>query len=458
MESKTNLKCNSLKASAKDSWGVLAFVFGIVFVQGVVYVTKVGNLYVDIVYPFAVVVLCLNLILRPKLTLRSIESCFYKGMLPFLLAIALSMFLAIESTMTHVGVQISSCINGIIVLLFSLAVYFAVISMRDHLRQLLWGLFAGLLANIAVSFLQYAAFQSGTAFTLYDMFPQPAFYISVQWGFADAWVQNIKYLVYSYRAQGMYLEVSYFVGAATIVFVLAMGGLKVNGTAKGIALAMLLFLFAISNTGNFILFVGFVLISYLVLRRRRGGGLRFSSIRRSRAEWLVLLFAIVAIAAACLYALANIDEALKVIDFDNLVKGLSGGLESSNITNADNQERFQYMQNAISEFARFPWGGGYNMAPTLIAHDYGTNTSFSYPLTLLIELGPLGLIAYLYFLFSMVARLFSKGSDSSNLGQCIAVALTALFAFQTGNGIGLTTLAWCVFALGSIEIAKRGDL
>lgn len=98
------------------------------------------------------------------------------------------------------------------------------------------------------------------------------------------------------------------------------------------------------------------------------------------------------------------------------------------------------------------------MAPTLIAHDYGTNTSFSYPLTLLIELGPLGLIAYLYFLFSMVARLFSKGSDSSNLGQCIAVALTALFAFQTGNGIGLTTLAWCVFALGSIEIAKRGDL
>lgn len=441
-----------------DTWGMLAFLFGLAFVQGIFYVAKVGNLYVDVIYPVSIVVLCLNFALRPKKTMDSLESCFYRGLIPFLIIVTLSVFLAIGSTMTHVGVQISSCVNGLVVLLFSLIIYGAVIAMRDRMQQFVWGLFFGLLMNIVISFIQYMAFQSGTAFTLYDLFPQPAFYISVPWGAGSAWAQNIEYLVYSFRAQGLYLEVSYFVGAATIVFILAMGEIKENGIVKGLALSALLFLFVISNTGNISLFVAFVLLTYIVVRSHRGETSSFFSKRRSSKEWLALLLVVVALAEVCLYAIANNDEVLKALDFDNLVKGLFGGLESSDITSSDNQQRFQYMQNAFEEFVCYPWGGGYNMAPTLTFCDYGTNATFSYILTLLVELGPLGLVAYVYLVLGMAVRLFKQRKNGSLFGVCVAVALVALLAFQTGNGIGLTPLAWCVFALASIEIAERkGD-
>lgn len=454
---KPNLK-SGLHSEGRDFWSIIAFLFGLVFVQGIAYVAKVGNLYVDIIYPISIVVLCLNFALRPKNTLRSLEACFYRGLAPFLTVVMLSVFLAIGSTITHVGVQISPCVNGLIVLLFSLVIYCAVISIRDRLAQFIWGLFFGLLINIVISFIQYVAFQSGTAFTLYDIFPQPAFYISVPWGAGGAWAQNVEYLVYSFRAQGLYLEVSYFVGAATIVFIFAMGKIKENGIVKGLAILALLFLFAISNTGNLILFIAFVLLAYAVSRSRQGERPGFISKKRSSREWLVLLFLAAFFTGACLYAISNIEEVFKALDFNNLVEGLFGGLASSDITSSDNQQRFQYMQNAFWEFVRYPWGGGYNMAPTLTFCDYGTNTTFSYILTLLVELGPLGLVAYIYLVLGMALRLLKKKSSISSFSGCVAVALIALLAFQVGNGIGLTPLAWCVFAIASIEIAAmKGD-
>ena len=458
MINESTIKRRPDKADGWDCWGVLAFVFGLVFVQGIIYVTKVGNLYVDIVYPLAVFVLCINLVLRPTSTIRSIELCFHRGMLPFLVVVVLSVFLAMGSTLTHIGVDITSCVNGFVVLLFSLAIYFAVISLRDRVHQFISAIFVGLLVNIAISIAQYVAFQSGTAFTLYDLFPQPAFYISVPWGSGGAWAQNIQYLVYSYRAQGLWLEVSYFVGAATVVFILAMGCLRLSGTFKAAVFVTLLFLFAMSNTGNLVLYVAFVFVAYLLLRLGRGRTLGFASKRRSSAEWLAVLCVLAVLVGIFVYALSNTDDLLRTLDLENLLKGLAGGLESSNITSADNQQRFQYMQNALSEFFRYPWGGGYNMAPSLTFYDYGTNTTFSYALTLLVELGPIGLVAYGYFVFSMVVRLFGDSLSCSLSGVSIAVALVAYLAFQIGNGVGLTPLAWCLFALGSIEIANRkGD-
>lgn len=449
---------SKFKRSVKwDSWGALAFVFGLVFVQGIVYVTKVGNLYVDVVYPFAVIVLSLNFAFRPRITLQSIESCFYKGMTPFLSVVVLSVFLAVGSSITHVGVHISSCVNGLVVLLFSLIIYFAVISLRDRMRFLVRGLFFGLLVNILVSFFQYAAFQSGTAFTLYDYFPQPAFYISVPWGAGSAWAQNLRYLVYSFRAQGLYLEVSYFVGAATMIYVVSMGFLDMSGTAKAVVFLLLLFLFAMSNTGNLVLFIGFTLLTHFLLSASHDKTTSFLTNKRSSAEWIVQLVVIAVLVGLCIYALSNIDDVTSALDVDNLVKGLQGGIESSDISNSDNRERFLFMQNGLSEFMRYPWGGGYNMAPTLTFYDFGTNATFSYVLTLLVEMGPIGLIAYGYLVLSMVLRLLVNDGRLIGSKACVAVALIALLVFQTGNGIGLTPIAWVIFALASIEIVSGKD-
>lgn len=436
-------------------WSIVAFVFGFSFLQGIVYVAKVGNLYVDAVYPVAVMALAAKLIFDPKRTVGKLEVCFCRRMLPFLLVIALSGVLAFISCVTHQGVQISSYLNGLVVLTVSLCVYFAVIAYCDQIKYIVRGLWVGLLVNIVISFMQYAAFQAGTAFTFYDIFPQPAFYISVPWGAGGAWAENIKYLVYSFRAQGLYLEVSYFVGAATIVYIAVSSFIQINGTLRVIALVALLFLFGMSGTGNLILFVGFVIAAYVVRLSFDGGRVGLLERKRSGIEWMLTLLLL----GGCLvFALLSITDAETIrgaVDFDVFSKGWSDGIASSNLSDADNSERLAYMLNAVAEFTRYPWGGGYNMAPTLTFADYGTNTTFSYVLTLLVELGPFGLVAYLYFIGSMVVGLAGRRGPRRADAAVLSVAVLALFAFQVANGIGLTPLAWCVFALASIELYDK---
>lgn len=435
-----------------EPWNIVAFVLGLSLLQGIVYVAKVGNLYVDAAYLVAMAALAVKLIFDPKRTVGKLEVYFCRRMLPFLLMIALSGILAFVSCVTHQGVQISSYLNGLVVLMVSLCVYFAVIAYRDQLKYIVRGLWVGLLVNIAVSFVQYAAFQAGTAFTLYDAFPQPAFYISVPWGAGGAWAENIKYLIYSFRAQGLYLEVSYFVAAATIVYIAVPSFIKTNGTFRVIVLVALLFLFGMSGTGNLILFVGFVIAAY-VIRLSFGGGIgRLLEKKRSRVEWMLILLLLVSCLAAMCLAITDTNTVLGAIDFGVFSKGWTDGIASSNLSDADNSERLSYMLNAVAEFARYPWGGGYNMAPALTFSDYGTNTTFSYALTLLVELGPLGLVAYLYLIGSLVVGLAEHKAARRADRAALSISVLALFAFQVANGSGLTPLAWCVFALASIEL------
>lgn len=436
-------------------WNIIAFVLGLSFLQGIAYVTKVGNLYVDAVYPMAVLALAAKLIFDPKHTIGKLESCFCRRMLPFLLVIALSGVLALVSCVTHQGVQISSYLNGLVVLAVSLCVYFAVIAYHSQIKYIALGLWIGLLVNIVVSFMQYAAFQAGTAFTLYGLFPQPAFYISVPWGAGGAWAENIKYLVYSFRAQGLYLEVSYFVGAATIVYIAAPSFIKTNGTFRAIVLAALLFLFGMSGTGNLVLFIGFIMVACAIHLNSSGGLRGVFERRRTRIEWMLMLLLLIGCLMVVLLFVSNADAFFDVMDFDVFSKGWADGIASSNLSDADNSQRLTYMLNAVAEFARYPWGGGYNMAPALTFADYGTNTTFSYALTLLVELGPIGLATYLYFIGSLVVSLAERRSSRHSDGAALSVAVLALFAFQVANGIGLTPLAWCVFALASIELYDK---
>lgn len=433
-------------------WSIFAFVLGFSFLQGIAYVAKVGNLYVDVVYPVAVVALAAKLIFNPKHTVSKLEACFCRWMLPFLLVIALSGALALVSCVTHQGVQVNSYLNGLVVLAVSLCIYFAVIAYHDQIEFIVRGLWAGLLVNIVVSFIQYAAFQAGTAFTLYEFFPQPAFYISVPWEAGGAWAENIKYLVYSFRAQGLYLEVSYFVGAATIVYIVVPSFIKTNGTFRAMVLVALLFLFGMSGTGNLVLFIGFIMVASIIRLNFSGGMRELLEKKRSRIEWMLMLLLLIGCLLTAFLFFYNADAILNTADFDVFSKGWADGIASSNLSDADNSERLTYMLNAAAEYARYPWGGGYNMAPALTFADYGTNTTFSYALTLLVELGPIGLATYLYFIGSLVVSLTEHKDSRRADGTALSVAVLALFAFQVANGIGLTPLAWCVFALASIKL------
>lgn len=448
MRSNVTTRLGNLKF---DLFSLIAFVLGLSFLQGIVYITKVGNLYVDIAYLVGALAFVIRVISDPRGTVEKLEQYFFRGLSPFLILIVVSGFLVLLSCVNHPGVQVNPYFNGLVVLAASLCIYFAVIAYSEYSKFIAWGLWIGLLINIVVSFMQYATFQSGTAFTFYNVFPQPAFYISVPWGAASPWAENVKYLVYTFRAQGLYLEVSYFVGAATIVFLAATSLIDINGTLKIVVFVALLFLFGMSSTGNLVLFIGFIFLACLIRMGAYDRSKGFCMRRRSGVEWLIILSLLMCAFTILIISFSDINGFLNSINFDVLSKGWTEGMASSNLSASDNQIRLEYMLNALSEFSRYPWGGGYNMAPALTFADYGTYATFSYVLTLLVELGPLGLIAYVYFIGGLIA-----GLQTTNVGRQadrvrLSIAVLALFAFQVANGTGLSPLAWCIFGLASIE-------
>lgn len=441
----------------KSCWHFAALLLGLCFAQGIFYVGKVGNLYVDILYPVALAILLLRAAFYPAETERNIIDCFDRGILPFLIVIVLSFVLVVITTSTHTGLQINPYVNGLVVLGASVVAYLAVLSLKSFVEYILKGLWVGLLVSVAVSIAQYIAFQNGGAFTFYGLFPQPAFYISIPWGASSLWASNVEYLVYSYRAQGLYLECSYFVAAATMIYVLMSGSRERNSVIRVLVLFVLLVLFAMSATGNIALFIFFVVLVYIL---RHVAGIRDVGVFRKRRrplELFTIIFIVFLAAAFVVYAFLG-DKGLNVfVDVDTISEGLAKGFESTDIAGGDNEGRYLCMSNAVAEFLSSPWGVGYNMAPSVLEADYGTNTTFSYFLTLLVELGIPGLVAYGYFVIRIIVNLLGCCSCQKAYRIGLAVGIMALAGFQIGNGSGLIPMAWCLFALAAIETSRNRE-
>lgn len=438
----------------RNFWSFAALFLGLCFAQDICYVGRIGNLYVDVLYPAALVILMLRVVLNPAETERDIFVCFDRRMLPFLVVVALSLVLALVATVVRSGVQISSYANGLIILATSIAVYLTVLSLRAYISYILRGLWVGLLISVIVSIAQYFTFQNGGAFTFYSLFPQPAFYISVPWEASSSWASNADYLVFSYRAQGLYLECSYFVAAATMIYVVTGGKKAGSDLLRTIVLITLFVLFAMSATGNMVFFVAFILLAYILRRISGVGNVGILRRKRSPLEWIAMgavLFLTISFSAYVLFENRDIGA---FVDVDTITGGLKKGIESTDIAGGENEGRFLCMSNAIAEFLQSPWGVGYNMASSVLRVDYGTNTTFSYFLTLLVELGIPGLIAYGYFVVKLIINLLSHSSDCRAYRIGLAVSIMALTGFQAGNGSGLIPIAWCLFALAAIEVSR----
>lgn len=441
----------------KSYWHFAALLLGLCFAQGIFYVGKVGNLYVDILYPVALAILLLRVAFRPAETERNIIDCFDRGMLPFLIVIVLSFGLAVITTSMHAGLQINPYVNGLVVLGASIVAYLAVLSLRCFVDYILKGLWIGLLVSVVVSIAQYIAFQNGGAFTFYGLFPQPAFYISIPWDASSLWASNVEYLVYSYRAQGLYLECSYFVAAATMIYVLTSGTREGGSVIRTLVLFVLLVLFAMSATGNIALFIVFVALAYAL---RHAAGVRGDGVLRKRRGPLELFVIIVIVFLAAVFVVYAFlgDKGLSAfVDVGTISEGLAKGFESTDIAGGDNEGRYLCMSNAVAEFLSCPWGVGYNMAPSVLEADYGTNTTFSYFLTLLVELGIPGLVVYGYFVIRIIVNLLGCRSGLKAYRIGLAVGIMALAGFQIGNGSGLIPMAWCLFALAAIETSRNRE-
>ena len=81
MRSKVTARLANFKL---DLFSIIAFVLGLSFLQGVVYITKVGNLYVDIAYLVGALAFIIRAISDPKGTVVKLEHFFSEAFLLFL--------------------------------------------------------------------------------------------------------------------------------------------------------------------------------------------------------------------------------------------------------------------------------------------------------------------------------------------------------------------------------------
>ena len=248
----------------------MAYWLGLLSTQGIIYVFKVGNTYINIellVGLMAFVLLTLRhsgeMIGQIKKTDTTIKV--------YLLSILISFVDVVIYFLQDRSIKVQSYFNGLVMLMLSIMIYYSIILLKKYQMAVIKGIWHGLIINVIVSALQYIFFQRGSYFTLNDLFPQNGFYISIPWTVAQTKSYDPHWLIYSYRAQGMFLEASYFVSAlTTIILMLAAFEFKKNSFSKIIITIIAVFLSLISSSGNFVVLTFGILVYWLTTRKRTG--------------------------------------------------------------------------------------------------------------------------------------------------------------------------------------------
>lgn len=160
----------------------VVFFFGLSLTTNVVYLFKVGNTAVPIGYVVAVP-LALALLYAGRREWDDLTGSVDRSVWLFcgLAAISLcaSLVLAISGVIPENTPLV--VLRGLVVLFCGLAVYVVCVSSRLDASCLLAGIGLGIVINGVLSFVAQRAFDSGSYFSLYSLFPQESFAICAPW-------------------------------------------------------------------------------------------------------------------------------------------------------------------------------------------------------------------------------------------------------------------------------------
>ena len=334
----------------------------------------------------------------------------------------------------------STFIKGIILLLSGYCIYVLVLNLKEELKYIIYGLLIGLIINILYSFLSLIAFNLNSYITLYNLFPQRAFYMCIKWGISYGNFPK-EYLLYSYRAQGLFLEASHFTCFLITICLPVIISIK-NKFFKLIFLISVLYLTMISATPNFIVLIIEFIVCYLIsshisLKKNN------KTIKSSSA--FIFMFLIV----LSMLILVNINK----IGISKYISNIDRAIETLNVSDKSNSQRFDGMKLGLKYFLENPLGIGYNLEPYMFSktiEGYSLKSSFSYMIRLLLETGPLGLLSYVMLILNYVKMCFQKNKDKMQ----IALGASCLFCMisQFANGITMMPYIWLLF--GIIQIYK----
>ncbi len=426
---------------------IISFILGLSVSTGVIYVFTVGNTPVYIGYFFAALVFIGLLLKNPHRIVRVISAIDISVLVFFGLATLSFIPSFIYCLVGQVDINVPlTVLKGLIVLIAGLIVYIVTLSIRRYRKAIVYGVAFGIIINVVISIIAQIAFESGTVFSLVSLFPQDAFAVSMKWGVS---APAHSHAIYVFRAQGLFLEASHL-----MVFLVTWGLLCLRYVrytfAKAVILIGICYIMAQSLSPNAaILIVEGVLI--ILLSKSHNAGLKKkSSVRRTLpyATIFAILVLILIGGLACIRFSSIIAEAV-----DSVIDSFTD-LDPMSSTDTGTLDRFNSMVSTVSILPNYPFGAGWNTESLILtSHFDGTVfASHSFALRLLLELGPLGLIAYCW-----VIMRHAKGAfHASQQGRVVGIAIVCMAMTQFMNGITLLPYVWVILGLSKdIELDKK---
>ncbi len=423
---------------------ILAFLIGLLAVQNVIYVFKISNTYIDIELFLGFAALFFLLIIDNRSVVEALKNTD-RSLKWYLLSIGFSLVYLINYSVFNSGTRVISFLNGLISLFLSLSVYYCVIILRRYRMLIVKGLWIGLVINTFVSLLQLVMFNAGSYFSLYDYFPEDFYYVSIKWGVpGTVHLSEIQeWLIYSYRASGLYLECSYFVASMTSVLIFCWSYRKRKITDY-IILIILTILIMMSGSGNFIIYI--TMLTFYFMYRFLNNLKKSGDFALSKKYAFMIFLVIVGVIIIALV----FDE--KTLDLSKVDKGIEDSISGFNAHDSGNNERLTFMIAAFHLYLTYPVGVGYNMASNALRAYSSTYAAFNYLLTVLIEIGPVGLIAYLNLWYRNIIGVIKKVEMPK---KAIFIGLISMIMFQIANGTGFTPIVWVLLGITKAERMEK---
>ncbi len=313
---------------------------------------------------------------------------------------------------------------GIIYLLIILTTAVDAFILRKSRDAIIKGLYIGLVVNVLYTVLCYAAFQSRTIITLSAVFSRAGFYVPRA----------------SFRSQGLFLEPSHFVRYVGTIGLVVISSIKIKKSFFRFiivvaSIAMLMF----SYSGSLIILTVGLIIYWIGTRNPKNIG-------RVKPRTLALIYVV------CLLVILGI-SGFSINDYVDVEGTIHRIMNSADITDVGNSERFESMQTIMDNLGFVMMGCGWNLTGTFIqTENLGITAAFSDILELLLETGVIGLLLYVCSLLALNVGLWRMRDRYS---RALSTTLLVILALQIGTDYALNTCIMLIFGLSVGQMADR---
>lgn len=421
------IKINNIK-------GKIGFLIGLSLCNNIFYVISQNNFYLNISNIITIIGMFYILIFEKKNINDYFKSIDRSCILYFCVSI-FSIVFATISLKANVDL-LMSYFNGIPSLILLFVNYFVMMGFADKKNDILKGIVYGFIINLFVSVIQYYYFTNGKLFTFfYHLFPTDSFQICGDYYKLNSDPSITTTLkVYFFRASGLFIETSYFTTFVVGSFLIAMNYIK-NNVLKFVSLFTAVMLCVISESGNIIILFGIIGL-YLLLCVLKNNFKMIISKKKSFIIPFVFLLILVA--------------GISLSNNQTFLDKVNKTINSSNISDADNESRFRTIKEGIELIYKYPLGIGYNMTPKVLKMHFPYERHsyiFSTLLVNLLELGFIGNIVYMVFALKFIIKILKYSNKKEE--QILALSLLGLFLCQLSNGINYWNIQ---FILGMYAI------